>query len=375
MRVRTRRVAGRVGSALGTALVLGASSASAADFVARAFPVPVGIELQPVRSSMALEFEIQRYGVPFDTFATRPLDAAETAFRDFMTALRAGDAARLALLRPGDRPADVQRVIDDSRPGFLQPIGPRVIARIPVGDAQEFVWEWPRPGDPAPIAFTVLATPTGPRVEVVTSARPLETLILYVLQQEARQPQAYAPADPGRYRYAVPLGTPKKGAHPVVLHFDGQPLDVTVMGAERVASAAAPGAAAASAAVFETAYRALEDKNLEGYWGAYTERSRDKLRAWIEGMSPSAFSSFLATTVKPRKVHFLLDADPVALLFYTVEGETRLRYEYLLKTSSGYKLTNAYFEGFLDDVLRDRALFPIDLESFRKGVLAASNPK
>ncbi|HEX9505584.1 MAG TPA: hypothetical protein VGA62_06215, partial [Acidimicrobiia bacterium] len=134
----------------------------------------------------------------------------------------------------------------------------------------------------------------------------------------------------------------------------------------------ATSAAAAATSVFQSAYDSLADGDPERWVGAYTDKSRDKLRAWMQGLKPSEFNSFVATTTKPRRVRFLLDADPVELVFYTVEGDPKLKYEYLLKTPAGYKLTNAYFEGFLDDVLRDNALFPTDLESFRKGVLAAS---
>jgi hypothetical protein len=74
--------------------------------------------------------------------------------------------------------------------------------------------------------------------------------------------------------------------------------------------------------------------------------------------------------MQPRALRFILDADPVALVFYTIGAEKRLRYEYLIKSGEGYKLSNAYSEGFLDDVLGNTALFPTDLDSFTRNVLA-----
>src|SRR5262249_5115046 len=91
----------------GMALVLAlglARSAFAAGFVTQSFPVPVAVEKERVRTSMRLQLDVQRYGLPFETFAGGQLDAAEVAFREFMTALRAGDVARTAALRPGDAP-------------------------------------------------------------------------------------------------------------------------------------------------------------------------------------------------------------------------------------------------------------------------------
>jgi hypothetical protein len=359
---------------VGAALALAPAVTSAAGFATQAFPVPVQIEKGRVRSSMVLQFDIQRYGVPFDTFAAGVLDAPETAFRDFLTALRAGDAARLAAFRPGEPPTEVRRIVDNFRPGFAQPVPPQVVARIGVGDGQMFVWEWPRPGDPARMGLTVLGAAGAPRVEIVTSARALETLLLDVLQQEALHPQAYRPVElRGRVKHTFPLGAAgKPGAHAVVLAFDGQPLDVEVMGKDRVKAASLTTGAPAAASVFQSAYDGLADDDLERWLGAYTDLSREKLRTWAQGLKPAELNSFMAATVKPRRVRFLLDADPVELLFYTVEADPKLKYEYLLKTPGGYKLTNAYFEGFLDDVLRDNALFPTDLESFRKSVLAGS---
>ena len=355
-----------------------AASVSAAGFGTQAFPVPVQVERERVRSALLLQLDVERYDLPYDVFAARAHDAAERAFVDFMSALRRGDAAALATLRPGDAPDSASRIVKDFAPGFALPVMPRVVARVGVGEAQEFVWEWPRAGDPARLAFTVTEREGAPRVEVVTSARPLETLILDVFQQEALHPGAYAAVGSRRrYAHTFPLGASgTRGAHPVALVFDGQPLDVEILGKRRTLEAPRNAVAAAEApGVLESAYRALERRALDQYWGAYTDKSRDKLRAWIERMPAAELDAFAATAVRPRRVLFVLDADPALIVFFSFEGETALRYEYLLKTPAGPKLTNAYFEGYLDDVLRNAALFPSDFESFRKGLRAAADPR
>src|SRR6266446_917782 len=290
---RTRRSGRWAGVA--ALLLLAPAVASAAGFVTQAYPVPVQVENDRVRSSMLLRFDVQRYGVPFDTFAAGVLDPQETVFRDFFAALRAGDVARVAAFRAGEPATEARRIVEGFRPGFGQPVPPHVVARIGVGDGQMFVWEWPRPGDPARIGFTVLPGAT-PRVEMVTSGRPLETLLLDVLQQEAAHPQAYQPVEPrGRVKYTFPLGAAgKPGAHPVVLVFDGQASDMEVMGKDRIQRASlATSAAAAATSVFQSAYDALADGDTERWVGAYTDKSRDKLRAWMQGLKPSEFNSFV----------------------------------------------------------------------------------
>jgi len=225
--------------------------------------------------------------------------------------------------------------------------------------------------------FTVEAAANGStRVEIVYSGRPLETLIVDVLQQEAAHPHEYAPVEPrARYRYAFPvsgLGTIR--AHPVVLLFNGESLDVELFPtatANATETASGPGAGP-SLAAFRTAYGALKDRNVERFSESYTDKSRNKLRTWFQKMKPEEFDSYYATAMRPRALRFILDADPVTLVFYTTGREKRLRYEYVVKGAEGYKLANAYSESFLDDVLGNPALFPTELESFLKNVLAAN---
>lgn len=364
-------------------MVAAAPYSSAAGFSARSFPVPISVERERVRSALLVEFEIERYDLPFDTFAGSKLDTFEAAFKEFMLALRAADATRLAALRPGDKPEQLREILDRFGGAFgTDNLG--VTARVRVGEDQLFVWEWPGPKGPVRRGFTVEARAGGgPRVEFVTSGRPLETLIVDTLQQEALHPQAYAPVEARtRYHYVFPLqGRGQAVSHPVVLHFDGQPCDIELFPPDGATAGTPPGcaegASGAALAAYRDAYGALKERDHQRFAEAYTEKSRDKLRAWIKGLKPAEFDAFHAATTRSRRVRFVLDADPVALAFYTAGTDKRLRYEYLVKDMSGrgYRLTNAHFEAFLDDLLASRALFETELESFQKNVLGTTNAK
>src|SRR5262249_31422887 len=160
--------------------------------------------------------------------ASGRLDNFETSFSDFVQALRAGDKAKVAALRPGDKPEQAQEITNRFLAAFAGSQTIKVVGRIYLGDSQLFVWEWPRPGGPLRRGFTVETTPQGPmRVEIVYSGRPLETLIVDLMQQEAAHPREYAAVEPNaHYQYAFPLAGPgKSGAHPVTLYFNGDPLD------------------------------------------------------------------------------------------------------------------------------------------------------
>ena len=80
--------------------------------------------------------------------------------------------------------------------------------------------------------------------------------------------------------------------------------------------------------------------------------------------------------LRGRRVRFVLDAAPLALVFYTRGADSRLYYDYVLDDGArGFKLTNAYFEDYLDDVLGQSGLWPADLAAFGKSILGVVNPK
>jgi hypothetical protein len=353
-------------------------SVSAADFNVQTFPVPIRVEGERVRSSMFLQFEIERYGLPMDAFAKRRLDNFEMTFLSFMQALRSGDVAKVMVLRPGEKSEQVQEIVNRYHEAFAGPQMVTVVGRVGVGTSQLFVWEWPAQKGRMRRGFIVDVLPNGAmRVEIAYSGRPLETLIVDILQQEVAHPIDYAVVEPrARYHYTFPLmdlGTP--GAHAVVLHFNGEPLNLQLLSNDTT-TGEAPNETSINSPLktYREAYRALKDRNLEQFWDSYAQKSRDKLRTWLEKTKPDEFNAFYATATAPRTLRFLLDADPVLLTFYTKGSEKRLRYEYLLKVGDTYKLANAYAEGFLDDVLGNEMLFPTTFDSFLKNVLGQQIP-
>ena len=353
-----------------------ASSVSAADFRRQTFPVPIRVEGERVRSSLLLQFEIERYDLQMESFGKRALDKFESSFLSFVLALRSGDVAKIAALRPGDKPEQVQEIVDRYHEAFAGPQSITVMARVWVGTSQLFVWEWSSTKGSIRRGFIVDVLPSGStRVELAYSGRPLETLIVDIMQQQAMHPVEYAAMEPrARYKYTFPLinlGTPD--AHPVNLLFNGEPLNLQMFSRDDLKADEAHSIASATNSpvkAYREAYNALRDRNLEQFWSSYAEKSENKLRSWFQRAQPAEFSSFLATAAAPRTLRFFLDADPVFLVFYTKDSEKRLRYEYLLKVGSTYKLANAYAEGFLDDVLGNETFFPTTFESFRKNVMA-----
>lgn len=368
------------GWGLAALALAGPPPARAAGFVGQAFPVAQRVDREArVRTSLLLQFDLERYGRPFEEFAAGRLDAQEALFRDFIQALRAGDTAKIAPLRRGEDPKQTQALVTGYQKLFSGPQRLTVVARAALGSAQMFVWEWPGPeGRRLFQAFTFQPSGGGTRVEIVSSERPLETLVVDALKQSALEPALYAPASAQRGRhYAFPLAAGGPGAHPVVLHFDGEALDVELTAPDAArAAAAAPSRVAAVVRAYEAAWSAFSARDMERYLSAFTDGSRERLKGWFAEMKPEAFDAYHAEMLRGRRVRFVLDAAPLALVFYTRGQDKRVYYDYVLDDGArGLKLTNAYFEDYLDDVLGQSGLWPADLEAFGKSILGVVNPK
>lgn len=374
-------VSGVMCRCLAAAVCAASLPAAAAGFVGQAYPLPQRVERDHrVRTSLLLQFDIERYGQSFELFAARRLDAFETVFRDFVRALLAGDVASAAALRPGEAPAQARALVAGYHQLFAGPPRLGVVARVAAGDHQIFVWDWPTPdGKRVYQAFAVeSASGGGMRVEIVTSDRPLDTLIVDALQQYALDAAAYAPVAPERrHHLAFPLARGGPGAHPVVLHFDGEATDLELTAPETLGAVKVwAGNVGEALRAYLSAWRAFERRDIEAYLGAFTEHSRDKLREAFAAMTPEAFNSYHAQTTAARRLRFVLEASPLVLVYYTRGQERRVYYDYLIGDGQrGYKLTNVGFEDFLDDVLHDESLWPADVDAFRKHVLGVSTPK
>ncbi len=369
-----------VGRGLVALACVAALPAGAAGFVSQAFPVAQRVDRDArVRTALLLQFDVERYGRPFEEFAAGRLDAREALFRDFVQALRSGDTAKVAALRRGEDPRQTQALVTGYQKLFSGPQRLAVVARVALGQSQMFVWEWPGPeGRRLFQAFTFEPAGGGERVEIVSSERPLETLVVDALKQAALDPERYAPVSAQRGRhYAFPLAAGGPGAHPVLLRYDGEAVDVELTAPDAARSAAAaPQRAAAVLRAYEAAWSAFSARDLERYLGAFTPGSRDRLKGWFAEMKPEGFDAYHAEMLRGRRVRFVLDAAPLALVFYTRGADSRLYYDYVLDDGArGFKLTNAYFEDYLDDVLGQSGLWPADLAAFGKSILGVVNPK
>lgn len=366
-------------------IMLCVSFARAANPSVQTFPVPIGVDGSPICSSMLLQFRYQPYDVPCESFSADRVDRYEVAFRDFITALRHGDTKKVSTLRPGDRSDQAQDIMGHFRGAFAPSLKTRLVGRVFAGDDQVFVWEVPREGGAMRRAFSVHAPANEPaRVDIVYSGNPLQTLIVDVFQKQLEGPSKCVAVEPkGRYRYDFPLNGPgKTGKYPVSLIFDGAPVNVELLqvkdspGDSKATQRGAEGVRVDDAvSAYRGALEALKACDIERYCRWFTDKSKEKLKSWFQKLTGEELGSHCEKMSQPQTLRFVLDAGPVKLVLYTTGSQTTVHYQYLVKDKDGYKLTNAYMQNFVDDVIGNKALFPIELDALEKLVPTAKESR
>jgi hypothetical protein len=398
-----------------------AAIAAEGAFAPRSYPLPIGIDvgkpppcptckaIQPspetiMRSSLFLTFMERDVHEPFLEFAARPLDDRERLFVATVRAIHDKDLKTFAAVWGSTRPkpdsdSDFKLTsvagiaVGDPRGSFemyrrfgvfsaLENV--RVESEILEGSALIFVYSAQASGPFGTVRSKLLlevnANAAG-RLKITDGSDldqrdAIGTLISRIMERTSAAPTTYKPVGNlhTAYRYAIPLeGEHDAGTHPVYLQFAGTPLDYTV----------ADGPPPSHNPVLEAMrrdYLALERKDFAaftagctsgtrqgiasfGRWSDHFDQphgsatAREYYRVWAGGQN-----QVQPRVLQPQNTHyrFMINADPVYLLFYSVAGHDsgRMTYEYVYKDASGnYLLANGYSAEDLDAFLQATNLF------------------
>jgi hypothetical protein len=353
--------------------------AEAQDFTIRNFPIPISIDGEHVRSGAFLQFEMKNYGVPFSKFSAGKLDPRETVFAELVKGIQRNDpkAVEKVLMPPRvrkpapdpnggvvsapplppDKNAEETGAVYRSAFGNLENID--VIAQVLVGSKSLFVWDAKLPGRPRRRAFSVEPDGTSRLVaREVTAAAPADILILSVLEDGVKDPAAYAAVSDPHLRYRQPLAVEGKNktSHEVALLFGGEPVDFDTFGETPTSDPLL--------LFYRDVFRAFKAGKQEEFLAGHSAKSQMKFRQWWATMSKDASDGYYARTVSGRFVKFVLNADPVFILFY---GQNKgrdwvpgsLGYQYVVRNPANqqYLIANVLSQGFFDDVVGNQDLF------------------
>ena len=369
----------RMWMAMAACLAILAGRATAQQFSVRNFPVPISIDGERTRSGIFLQFEMKDYGVPFSKFSASQLDPREAVFAELVRGIQRNDPKAVGkVLMPPHPP----KVNPNEKGGVISapPETPEqmatgttsvyraafgnfenidVIAQVLVGSKSLFVWDAKMPGRPRRRAFAV--EPEGPTRLVareVTSSAPVDALILSILEEGVKNPAAYAAvADPHlRYRQPLAIEGKNKTAHEVALLFNGTPVDFDAFAEKPPTDPLL--------LFYWNVFTAFKAHKQDEFLAGHSAKSQAKLQQWWKTFNKDAEDAYYMTTVKGRWVKFVMDADPVYILFYSQsKGKDwivgSLNYQYVVKSAQTqrYLISNVLSEGFFDDVIGKNNLF------------------
>lgn len=332
-----------------TVLLLGLAQVAIGQGTAERVRVPVifDTDKSAIVSSMALEVERTDYGsVDVAEFGDMYPSAEAEAFSNLVQVLAEGTVdgvLELSSLSPNENITNRRQLIS----AFQQTFGGRaeemqVVAQYNLGGERSILWTVPSPSGPFIRSFTFARN--GDSFLWSDSTIPGTSHLLDTLLMQAEQTRLgnQLPELEGNYRYDEPIvGTS------VDLLFDGQVLRWDVFGDTR------PDLPVAKA--YAEAYKAFANSDMKAFAGSYTAYSADKFNSWFNAMPADEQEAYRASVLAGREVRFILDADPVYVVFFNTPD--RVDYDVLVREGDGFKLTSFYIEGFVDNLLKDRNLF------------------
>jgi hypothetical protein len=390
MKERHQRCENKIGPALAPCLVLFVlfgffcqtkSSFAAEGFRTRSFAIPINVEGEHIRSSLFLKLEIKYYNIPLAEFASAPLDDRERAFFQLADGIRKKNYGQVEqLLRSASKEkVESERILDTKDESIQKTVdlywsafggfeNIQVVCQVLVGAKSLFVWEARTGKVQMRRGFAVWdGHDKKPMATEVTMNTPIDLLIVNMLEHAAKHPESYKPLTDlvRRYEYPLPVDrSANPGPHSVFLQFNGEPFNFNVFDEKTIAPNEVIN-------LYRNAYLDFRNNSIDQFMKLHTPKSQAKLRDWYSTMSIGTFKQYMLTVTRGRYVKFLINADPVYIVFYSPDASDQwkpgtLSYQYIVrkKESPELKIANVFYESFLDDVLKSNELF--DQGVFRK---------
>ncbi|HEV3317375.1 MAG TPA: hypothetical protein VG488_10415 [Candidatus Angelobacter sp.] len=343
-------------------------------------PLAINIEGRPVRSNLYLQVETKTYQMTLEQFGAQKLDAREKLFIKGVRAIRTRDYETLRSIwkSPAENPqASVSLPMSNDPKAYLEAYtngygnyqGLKVMSQMELGSNSLFLW-----GAKAKTGMFfpdgLIVQPSGANLALVptTPSTPVANMIVDTMVAASADAAPYSPVKDTRLRYSLVLsmeGAGRPGQHPIALQFDGTLLNFNAFAADD----APPNQVLA---FYREAFMAFKSRSFDDFLKKFTSESQPGVKTWLANVKTSNAESYFQTVSSGRYVKFLLNADPVYLVFYSGDKSDKwvpgsLHYDYVVRDakSGTYKLANFGFTSSFDDILRDQGLF--NQEVFRFG--------
>lgn len=346
----------------------------------RSFSFPIDIDdSYYVRSSMYLRYSFEDYNEPFSEFKVKENSPVVNQFKKVLQDVRDQNTPKnIALsshakIAKGYQPSDVYKQFIEFYSRVLSPKNTginfqnlKLIKQIYIGNDCKIVWEVNSvPEMERGIFRGSFRFKKGPQDDFVWEIDIGDEVGSLISETTRSQSSKFAiPLDGVKcdYEYAIP-GT--AAGHPVYLQFNGEVCDFNVMN----------DTTDNEILVFYQQTCHLLAESPELLVDFYTKKSAQRYSSIMEKY-PKVSDPYLRQTEiirQGRKVLFLLNADPVFIVFYhtiksTMKFPEDVRYDYIIRDpkDSQLRLTNYSYYGLLSQFFSNKSLF---IEPFLKPLL------
>ncbi|MGA2435106.1 MAG: hypothetical protein ABSG25_07450, partial [Bryobacteraceae bacterium] len=329
-------------------MMLAAGMLNGAQLTIRRFPAIVSTDGPTFVTSILLRLPMKTYsegGTPLDTLLNDTnLDARERAMVTYLNSIRTANANTFHALEYVP-PPNVKHVSSFTmgKLSFDQSVAAwkkvfdnfrnvRLECQIPTETGDLFIWKaetaegWVRSG------FLVLLVEGKPRVDFAGSDYPIEVLIVQSLDRRTIDSVERMAVQPSERREFT-LELDGRGS---ALEFNGEYLNT------KACDLAGPVPPAVR--VLCTASTKLREGDRDGYLALLWSQSRKSMEEWFQQYG---FQAWRNRQFEHEYIRFILDADPVFIVFLTRTGgstwpDGALYHRYVFRDSGGLHLGNVY---------------------------------
>ena len=354
-----------------------------------AYPIPIYVDdhSQLVSLGLFIGFSEVRYNRNIDTFSKKELEGNVGSFVRHIKAIRNRDYADEfkytlpgALLNTLDVFKSYHERILKSYDQFSDVY---LISKVCNGDKDIFFWKAFVKNLPKDKHERVNSYVFATEFEKGADARFMENpgnylintiMLVYVKNLELKQDDKKSPIQDFQYKFELGQDMDPNGfiqGTGISLMFNGSALGVRLSTEEELNLSKNE-----IVRFYASAFNALRSGDFDEFIEKHADASKERWRRQFAEFTPE-YRNWWRNSLGERYVIFLMDADPLKILFYVdgytdeyeefVHGERdsssldpskySIRHEYFVENKDGYLITHAQYTTFLDQILNSHTLF------------------
>jgi hypothetical protein len=362
--------------------ISGATPVIAAEIQSKSYPLAFHVDLRYyLPTSLYIKCDVKEYNMPFPDFLSKENEPRESRFKEIVFAIRNNDLQKclnMSCRKPGMNEEDTQKhnnkvetwvsaarswCFSDTLAGEnLEKL--KVVSQFYLGNSGLFVFGVDANSSPGSTPFRTklkfVTRPEGAFLWSVENPDALESLLGETMQQITVSPAKFVAVENRKFEYEVPIPDTNDSQHVAYLQFKGEKYDFKVF-SDAVGPINKPADEIVS--FFQKKYLMVAGGYpRETIAAFYTDESCKKYLDWLkEGTSkrPEYLDwYFQDMATRERTVRFVVDADPLYIVLFKVQGHAPLFHQFIVRDPKDGKLKLANFNcsGFLDDLFNNQKL-------------------